>query len=426
MAVQVFFFSFIFFLLAGVPIYLTLLIPSLLYMVITGNFSALQITHRMFNGVDSFVLTALPFFIFAGGLMSAGGITHKIIDFSLALIGRMRGGLGHVNIMASMVFGGISGSATADTAAIGSILIPAMNKRGYPNHFSGGITVASSTIGIIIPPSIPMVIYAVVAGVSIGRLFLAGAIPGILVGLSMMVVCYILSVKKGYPAEKKASIGEVLKNFKDSIFAIFMPLLIVGGIVGGVVTATEAAVLAVVYALIVGFLVYRQLRISALPRVLKETLLITGIVMIIVAAADIFAWILAYEQIPQKVADLLLSISSNPLVILLIINAFLLAVGTFLDLAPAIIILVPVLLPVVQQLGIDPVHFGAIMVMNLGIGLDTPPVGTSLYAVCHIADISLEELSKGTLPFLISNLAVLFLVTYVPVVAMYLPKLLMG
>jgi len=338
-------------------------------------------TLRMIAGADSFLLTAIPFFIFAGVLMREGGITKRILNFSAVLLGHLPGALGHVNIFASMVFGGISGSSVADTASIGSILIPEMIEKRYPRSVSAAITATSSTIGIIIPPSIPMILYAMASETSIGRLFLGGAIPGILVGLIMMVIIAYMSAKEGYGKERDnpPTFKEVIVGFKDGIFTLTMPLIIIGGIVGGIVTATEASALAVFYALILGFFVFKELRIKDIYPAIKETIRSTAVVMLIVVTATFLGWLLAYGQLPQRMSLALLSISNNPLVILLIINLILLIIGTFSDVAPNILILTPIFLPLIVNLGIDPVHFGVVMVVNQAIALVTPPVGNCLY-----------------------------------------------
>jgi len=415
------------FLLLGMPIAFSLGLSSVIYLITEHGFSMLiMLPQRLFAGSNSFILTALPFFIFAGLLMNEGDITPRIIDFCLALVGRLRGGLGLVNILASMIFGGISGSSVSDTSAIGSILIPAMKKKGYDEDFSAGVTVASSTIGMIIPPSIPLVIYAVSSDTSIGKLFLGGAIPGILIGLFMMIVCYIFSVHRGYPIEiGRFSFFRLFAALKKGILALIMPLVIIGGIVGGVVTPTEAGCLAVVYAVIVGFFVYRKLKLSNFLDVLVNVSLTTAVIMFIVACATIFSWVLAYEHIPEKISMILLSISTNPMIVLFVINVFMLICGTFLDVGPAIIILTPVLLPTMQAIGIDPVHFGVIMIINLAIGLDTPPVGNCLNVCSRLTNISIVKIGRAAFPFLVANLIVLFLASYCRPIVMFLPDLLM-
>lgn len=415
-----------FFLVLGIPIGFAILISST-FAIFIQDLPSSMATLRMIAGADSFLLTAIPFFIFAGILMREGGITKRILDFCLMLLGSLQGALGHVNILASMIFGGISGSSVADTASIGTILIPEMIKKKYPRDVSAAITAASSTIGIVIPPSIPMILYALASETSIGKLFLAGAIPGILIGLIMMVITAFISARQGYGKERDnlPSFKELTIGLKDGLFALTMPLIIIGGIVGGVVTATEAAASAVLYAFILGFFIYRELKLSDIFPAIKETVVSTSMVMLIVVSATFLGWILAYGQLPQKMATSLLAVSDNPLVILLIINIILLIVGTFSDLAPNILILTPIFLPIITQLGVNPVHFGIIVVVNQAIALVTPPVGNCLYICSNIAKCSVEKVFVASIPYLISNFTVLAIVTLWPGLVLWLPNLLM-
>jgi len=418
--------SMAFFLVIGVPIGFAILISSSFALFIQDLPSSMA-TLRMIAGADSFLLTAIPFFVFAGILMREGGITKRILDFCLILLGSFQGALGHVNILSSMIFGGISGSSVADTASIGSILIPEMIEKKYPRGVSAAITAASSTIGIVIPPSIPMILYAMASETSIGKLFLAGAIPGVLIGLIMMGITAFISARQGYGKERDnlPSIKELIIGLKDGIFALTMPLIIIGGIVGGVVTATEASALAVVYALILGFFIYKELKLDDIYPAIKETVVSTAVVMLIVVSATFLGWNLAYGQLPQKMATTLLSISDNPLVILLIINVILLIVGTFSDIAPNILILTPIFLPIIVRLGIDPVHFGIIVVVNQAIALVTPPVGNCLYICANISKCSVEKVFQASVPYLMSNFTVLAIVTLWPGLVLWLPNLLM-
>ena len=413
-------------LVIGCPIGFSILI-STTFGVFIQDLPSSMATLRMISGADSFLLTAIPFFVFAGVLMREGGITKRILDFATILLGNLPGALGHVNIFASMVFGGISGSSVADTASIGSILIPEMIRKKYPRSVSAAITAASSTIGIIIPPSIPMILYAMASETSIGRLFLAGAIPGVLVGLLMMLVTAYMSAKYGYGKERETlpTIRDLIVGFKDGILALTMPLIIIGGIVGGIVTATEASALAVVYAFILGFFVFKELKVEHLYPAIKETVRSTAVVMLIVVSATFLGWMLAYGQLPQRMSVALLSISQNPLVVLLIINIILLIVGTFSDIAPNILILTPIFLPVITNLGIDPVHFGIIVVVNQAIALVTPPVGNCLYICANLSRCSVEKVFGASVPYLLSNFAVLVLVTLWPGFVLWLPNLLM-
>jgi len=414
------------FLILGFPIGFAILLSSCVALLLQGlPFS--MATLKMVAGADSFLLTAIPFFILAGVLMRIGGVTQRIIDFCLIFFGHVRGALGHVNILASMIFGGISGSSVADTASIGSILIPEMIRKKYPRDVSAAITAASSTIGIIIPPSIPMILYSMATEVSIGRLFLAGAIPGILVGLFMMAITAITSARAGYgkERERRPPLRELIVGVRDGFLAITMPVVIIGGIVLGVVTATEAAGLAVGYGFLLGFFVFRELKISHLKRAFLETVQGTSIVMLIVVTATLLGWVLAYGQVPQKMTEMLLSISRSPIVVLLIINGILLIVGTFSDLAPNILILTPIFFPVVLELGIDPVHFGIVVVVNQAIALVTPPVGNCLYICSNLAKVGIERLFVSSLPYLLANFIVLALVTFFPQMVLFLPNLLM-
>jgi len=327
-----------------------------------------------------------------------------------------------VNIVASMFFGGISGSSVADTAAIGGLLIPSMIEDGYDADFSAAVTASSSTMGIVIPPSIPMILFGLFSGVSVVRMFLGGIIPGIMIGCSLLIITYFISKKRNYPKGEGFSAIRVLKALKESIWAIILPIIIIGGIISGYFTPTEAAVVAVVYSLIVSLLIYKELKLKDLPKILIDTGKTTGIVMFVAGAAMVVAWLLTIVRIPQSIAATILSISDNPLVVLLIINLFLLLVGSVMDLTPALLILGPVLLPVATAVGIDPVFFGVMMVINLGIGLVTPPVGTILYISCGIAKISLERITKAMLPFLATQVAVLLLITLFPQLVLWIPN----
>ncbi|GAE27735.1 TRAP-type C4-dicarboxylate transport system [Halalkalibacter wakoensis JCM 9140] len=413
-------------LVIGVPVAISIGLASIAAVYFMGDIPLSLIAQRFGNGVNSFPLLAIPFFILAGSLMNTGGIARRLIDFASCLVGFVRGGLAMVNIVASKFFGGISGSSVADSVAIGSALIPAMKKRGYDGSFAAAVTAASSTIGIIIPPSIPIIIYGVMAGESISKLFLAGAIPGILVGVSLMVVTYIMATKnpEQFPKEKFPTPKVIWDSFKSASLALFMPILVLGGIIGGIVTPTEAAVIAVVYSLIVGGFVYKEIKFSHFKTILNETVTGTAAVMLLVATASLFGWIVAYEQLPLMISEWIQGVSTNPIIILLIINVVLLITGLFLDLTAALIILTPVMLPIALSVGMDPTHFGIMLIVNLAIGLVTPPVGICLFAVTNIAKESIGRISKAVLPLLAAMIFVLLLVTYVPQVSMFLPNLL--
>ncbi|MCX8117988.1 MAG: TRAP transporter large permease [Desulfobacterota bacterium] len=417
--------SFLVFLASGIPVAFVLGLTSLVGLLYSGEVPLLLIPKQMFSGTDSFPLLAVPFFILAGNLMNIGGITKRLIHFCNILIGYVRGGLALVNVVASMFFAGITGAAVADTSALGSILIPAMEKEKYDRDFSAAVTAASSTVGPIIPPSIPMVILGTVGELSIGALFLAGVIPGILVGFSLLGVAYYISCKRDYPKEPAKSLREFFVGLKDALFALLMPAIILGGILGGVFTPTEAAVVAVVYAFLVSVLIYRELRWKDLPRVLVDSMVTTSLIMFVIANSAIFGWILANHQIPQAIAQLFLSITTDKWVLLLLINLFLLFVGTFMETTASLIILTPILLPLAVKVGIDPIHFGLVMVLNLVIGLITPPLGVCLFIACSIARITLEQIVRAILPFLLAAIGVLFLVTYVPDLVLWLPRMVM-
>ena len=411
-------------LILGVPIAVALGLSSLVFILLSGQAPDLVVIHRMVNGVDSFPLLAVPFFILAGNLMNTAGITNRIFDFAKACVGWMRGGLGHVNVGASVVFAGMSGAAVADAGGLGTIEIKAMRDAGYDSDFSVGVTAASSTIGPIIPPSLPMVIYGVVASSSIGQLFAAGFIPGLLMAASLMIMVAWYAHTRGYPRDARFSLVVLWTSFQRAFLSLLTPFIIVGGILGGVFTPTEAAIAASAYALLLGVVVYRTLTPRRLLRVSFDTIETTAVVMFIVAAASIFAWILTSNRVTEHFATLILAITENPILILLMINVILLVVGCFMETIAAITILVPVLLPIVVKLGIDPVHFGVIMVLNLMIGLLTPPVGMVIYVLSRVSGVPFERCVSATAPFLIPLVAVLLLVTFIPQLSMFLPTLL--
>jgi tripartite ATP-independent transporter DctM subunit len=415
---------FIITLAAGIPVAFCLALTSLVVLLIIGNVPLHLIPQRMFTGMDSFPLMAVPFFILAGDLMNSAGITQRIVRFSNALVGHIRGGLAHVNIVASMFFAGISGSAVADTAALGSILIPAMEEDGYDLTFSAAVTASSSVIGPIIPPSIPVVIFALVGSVSVGGLFLAGVVPGVLIGFGLMGVAYIISRRKNYGSKHPlVSLREFGSSFVGAFIPLLMPLIIMGGILSGVFTPTEAASVAVAYAVFVGFFILRTLKLKDLPGIFYRSMVTTSIILIVMACANIFAWILGTQLIPQKVALAITSLTTNPYLFLLLINILLLIVGCFLEGLASIIILVPILLPLSQQMGIDPLHFGIIVVMNLMIGLITPPLGLCLFVCCSVARVDLIKLIRVSTPFILVEIGALMIVTYFPQIVLFIPHL---
>ena len=378
---------------------------------------------RMFSGIDSFVILCVPGFILAGNLMNVGGITDRIIHFCMALIGHVRGGLGLANVGSSMVFAGISGTAISDTVSIGSVMIPAMIKRGYDAEFSAAVTASSSTVGPIIPPSLPMVIAGTVTGLSVSRLFVAGIIPGLLLGFGLGIVSYLISVKRNHPKEDRLPFREVIRSFFSAFWAILMTLIILGGIMGGFFTPTEAAMIAVFYALIVGFFVYGELKLAALPKIIFDSAVTTASLMVLVGFANVFAWILTSEEIPLMVTQAMLSISSGPTGYIILVNILLVFVGMFMETIAALMILMPILLKPAIALGIDPIQFAIMCVLNLVIGLTTPPVGVCLFVASSIAKISVGRLSVALIPFIAVSLLVLLLVSFVPQVTLFLPNL---
>ncbi|GEK74194.1 MULTISPECIES: TRAP transporter large permease [Halomonas] len=412
-------------LLVGVPIAFSLGIASLSYLLLAG-IPLTIVPQRLYSGIDTFVLLCIPGFVLAGNLMNVGNITEHIVRFSNALVGHIRGGLGLANVGGSMIFGGISGTAVADAASIGSVMIPGMSKAGYDKPFSAAVTAASSTIGPIIPPSVPMIIAGSLTGVSVGRMFLAGAIPGILLGVAMMVTVYLLAIRRGYPKEKRVSLLQLVREGRTAFWALLMTAIILYGIIGGFFTPTEASIVASLYALVVGMYVYKGLSWRKLPAILTDTVLTSSALLLLVGLANLFGWILTSEQIPQMVASGILAISENPLVVILILNLIMLCVGAFMETIAALIILFPALLGVATGVGMDPVHFAVMAVLNLMIGLTTPPVGVCLFVVSGIGNLQVLTVARAILPFLICNLAVLLLVAYVPAISMWLPNLILG
>jgi len=413
-------------LLIGMPVGFVLGVTSLVAILKIGTPNLISIIpSRFYSGCDLFPLMAMPLFILAGEIMNKTDISNRLVNFSTTLIGHIRGGLGHANILASVFFAGITGSAVADTAAIGTMLIPAMERAGYDRKFSAAITAASSCIGPIIPPSSVMVIYGAFMGVSIAGLFAAGIIPGLLMAPILMALTYRTAKKENYPkAEKRASLKECLVSGKRSSLALLMPIIILGGILTGFFTPTEAGAVAVFYGLLIGFFVYRNLMIQDLWEILSKMAHTTSIVFLILATAAILSWLLSVEQIPQKVANLVLTVTMNKYLILLFVNILLLFIGCFMDQTAALIVLGPVLAPLAIKIGVHPLQFGMIMCLNLVIGLTTPPLGACLFTCCSVANISIEEITKPILPLILALIVVLFIVTYIPPVSMFIPKML--
>ncbi|MBL4731976.1 MAG: TRAP transporter large permease [Rhizobiaceae bacterium] len=410
-------------LIAGAPIAVALGTASLIFIMIDG-LPPVVVLHNMVNGINSFPLIAVPFFIMAGNLMNTSGITTKIFTFARAAVGWMHGGLGHVNVGASVIFAGMSGAAVADAGGLGNIEIKAMRDAGYDTDFSVGITAASSTIGPIIPPSLPLVVYGVIADTSIGKLFAAGLIPGLIMAFALMAMVAYFAKVRNYPRDDRFEFRYFLKTLWHAVLPLFTPMIIVGGILFGIFTPTEAAIAAVAYSMILGLLVYRTLDLKRLLRVSIDTVEITASIMMIVAASAIFAWILTANQVAEIFASELLGFTENKTAILLIIMLIVLVVGCFMETIAAITILTPVLLPVAVQLGVDPVHFGIILILNLMIGLLTPPVGLVLYVLSKVSGVPFERCVTATAPFLIPLVAVLLLLTFVPQLSMWLPDLL--
>lgn len=416
------FLVFILLIILSVPISIALGLSSMVAVLIHTDLSLMVVVQKIFGGVNSFTLMAIPFFILAGNIMAAGGVSKRLVNFASSMIGRVTGGLALVSTIACTFFGAISGSAPATTAAIGAVMVDPMEKKGYSKEFSAATVAASGTIGLLIPPSITMVLYGVISGVSIGKLFLAGIIPGLLMCCTLMLVEYSISKKRGYRGEEPASFKEILTSFKKSILALLMPLIILGGIYGGIFTPTEAAVVAVVYGLIIGLFVYKELNVKKVFGILQSSGKSTSVILYLVATAHIFSYILASEEIPQQLATFLLSVSDNPLVIQLMIMIALLIAGTFLDNAVAIVLLTPIFYPIIAQVGIDPVFFGVLMVLALAIGQITPPVGLCLFVSCNISKISIEKLSKAIVPFLVALIVLLLVLNLIPDVILFIPR----
>ncbi len=407
----------------GVPVALCLAFTSVAGLMLHDT-SLLVVVQRMFQGFNSFSLLAVPFFVLAGDLMNKCGITQRLIDFSYMLVGRIPGGLAHSNIAASMFLGGISGSAVADAAAIGSIMVPGMIRNGYNPGFSAAVTAAASTMGPIIPPSILMVIMGVTTGMSIGGLFMAGIVPGIMLGLGMMAYSYVVAIRENYPRDPNPlTVKRFCREFSKPLPALMAPTIIMRGIMFGIFTSTEAAAVAVLYALLLG-ICHRTLRMKDLIEVLGSSVLTTAVLLLIIGTANAFAWLLAAEQIPNQLAELIQSVTTNKFVILLLLNILLLFVGMFMEGGAAIIILAPTLLNVATQVGIEPLHFGMIMVLNMAVGLLTPPLGVCLFVICGVTKLDLAYVIRSVLPFIAVELTVLLLITYVPAISLTIPRML--
>lgn len=407
----------------GIPVAITLGLSSLAYILYAG-IPPVVMPQKMYAGMDVFVLLSIPGFILAGNLMNRGGITQRIIRFANAIVGWIKGGLGLTNISASMLFGGITGTAVADAASLGGVLIPGMKKAGYPADFSAAVTAASSTVGPIIPPSVPMIIVGALSGISVGKMFLAGAIPGILMGLAMMITCYIISVRRGFPHQPWQGWGEVARAFGGAFWALAMTFLIIYGLLSGYATPTETAVVASVYAFIVGAFIYRELPLRRVPGIVADSAVSAAGILALVGFANVFGWILVSERIPQAIADGVLGFTTNKLLVILLINLLLLFVGMFMETIAALIILFVPLLSLAEAVGIEPLHFATFAVLNLMIGLTTPPVGVCLFVCANIARLPLAPVVRAIMPFLLTNILVLLAVSYFAPLATWLPSLL--
>lgn len=409
----------------GVPLAFSIGASCITYLSVARPMFMSMMPQRIWNGVYSELMIAMPLFMLAGELMNTGGITKRIINFCRELLSPVRGGLGEVNIVASMIFGGISGSSVADTSALGSILIPAMEKEGYPPDASAGITVASSTMGMIIPPSTPMVVYAMISGASIGALFMAGAVPGILIGLTQLVLVYVISCRKGWHPEKVSfSASRFWKAILSGIPALLMPLFIIVCVSFGICTASESAGVAVLYSILVGFLIYHELSWKDIWAALKKTLISSSSIMIIIGFTSIFTWVLTIQKVPDMVANFFMSMNLPPWGIALMFDVLILVIGTFIDVSPAILMLTPIMLPVMQSYGFSPLQFGAMMITGLAIGLVTPPVGMCLNACNKINRMPIIDIFKGALPYIICNIIVLVAISLWPALTTWLPALL--
>jgi tripartite ATP-independent transporter DctM subunit len=416
--------SFLIFLSFRVPIAYAIGLAALFTLLSAMPFlpSVTTLAQRMATSLDSFTLSAIPFFILAGQIMNRGGIAVRLINFAKAIVGPLPGGLAFVNIISCMLFGAISGSAVAAASAIGGFMNPMMEKDGYDKSFSAAVNITSATTGLIIPPSNVLIVYSLASGgVSIAALFIAGYVPGLLIGFALMVVALIYSIIKKYPTDKVVGFKEFFKRFIDAFPSLMLLVVVIGGIVAGIFTATEASAIAVIYTLVLGF-AYKEISVKDISPILLETVKTSAIVLLLIATSIAMSWVMSYENIPQEISNTLLSISDNPIVILIIINLILLFVGVFMDMTPAVLIFTPIFLPIVTSLGMDPIHFGIIMIMNLCIGLCTPPVGSVLFVGCSVADLKIQQVVKPLLPLFLVMIGVLLIITYFPELTLWLPR----
>ncbi len=420
--------TFVVLLVMNVPIAFALGISTFVTIASIGGIPTLTIiAQKMATGIDAFALLAIPFFILSGQFMGRGGIARRLINFAGALVGWLPGGLAYVNVLTCMMFGSISGSAVAAVSAVGGFMIPEMNKKGYDKDFNVSVSVTAATTGLVIPPSNVMIVYSLAAGgVSIAAMFLAGFLPGILIGVSLMIVSGVISVRRGYGGAGEGArihFGQVLHTFRRAFLSMCLVVIVMGGIVGGIFTATEAAAIAVLYSFFLSVFLYREVTFADIPHILLQTGITTAVVMLLIAASTAMSWILAYENIPQNISASLLALSDSRIVIFLLINAILLFVGTFMDMTPAVLIFTPIFLPVVTELGMNPIHFGIVLIANLCIGLCTPPVGTALFVGCGVGNTTIAKVSRSLLPFFVAMVISLLLITYLPAIALTVPNL---
>jgi tripartite ATP-independent transporter DctM subunit len=410
-----------------VPISIAIGFSSFATLLLHKSFeiSSTTMAQRIATGLDSFALLAIPFFILSGQLMNHGGIARRLIDFAKVFVGRLPGGLAFVNILSSMFFGSISGSAVAATAAIGGFMTPRMKKEGYDTRYAASVNITSSTTGLIIPPSNILIVYSLASGgVSIAALFIAGYLPGILIGMALMTVAGFIAARKGYPRGEAIGLKQSFILFLDALPSLFLIVIIIGGILAGIFTATEASGVAVLYSFILSVLIYKEIPLRKLPEIIRETSVTTSIVLFLVGTSMAMSWILSFENIPQDISSLFLALSENRYMVLIMINIILLLVGSFMDITPAVLIFTPIFLPVVAQMGVHPVHFGILMIANLTIGLCTPPVGSVLFVGCSVAEVDIVSIVKPILPFYFSMIAMLLFITFIPEISLILPQLL--
>ncbi|MGF1700270.1 TRAP transporter large permease [Photobacterium makurazakiensis] len=407
----------------GMPVAFTLYVVSIIYLLLNTGIALSP--QKIISGLNSFPLLAVPFFIFSGLLMNSAGITDKMFNFARNLTGHFTGSLGHVNILASLLFSGMSGSAHADAGGLGQLEIKAMRDEGYDDGFSGAITAASSVIGPLMPPSIPMVIYGVMSGASVGALFLAGVVPALLCSVALMIMVYVIAKKKKYSVYPRASMKTIWLSFKDAALALLTPVIIIGGIFSGIVTPTEAAVVASLYAMFLGFFVYKKLTVKKLVELIHETVNTSAVIGFLIGGVSLFGFLIIKEDIPMKAAEMFLQVTESPIVFLLMVSVMLFILGAFIETLALLLILIPILLPITVQLGIDPVHFGVVVVLNMMLGILTPPMGVSLFVVSKVGNIPYETLARSVIVFLIPLIAVLLLIIFFPQLVLFLPNMLL-